>query len=200
MQSRYKQNHRFYIAPGFLMDNDTLAYFKLGTGTATQTIKGAFPTFQFTPIPLMMGGLDVMLESPRQSTWPWHLKSTYLIARNLNTGDAPVGMPPARVEGELARRIPWASHDPIRIYGGLGYTFRAVGLASASDYLNPPNAYCLGRIGMETGFHWQHLDGQITFGVDNLFNTRYRDYLNRYRYFVHEPGRNFFLQCRFSQH
>ncbi|MGI9192457.1 MAG: TonB-dependent receptor [Chitinophagaceae bacterium] len=196
-QGKLDQYHWTATAYGQYIDN--FIYLK-PVFPATQTIKGAFPTFQYTPIPLLMGGLDFTLESPRKTQWPWHIKSSWLIARNINTGYAPVGMPPARLEGELARRIPWASHDPIRMYAGLGYTFRALGLEPSSDYLNPPKAYWLGRLGIETGFHWQNLEGQISLGIDNLFNARYRDYLNRYRYFVHEPGRNFFIQCRIGKH
>jgi iron complex outermembrane receptor protein len=35
---------------------------------------------------------------------------------------------------------------------------------------------------------------QIQLIVLNITNTRYRDYLNRFRYFVDEPGRNFIFK------
>ena len=38
MTASYTQKYRFSIAPGFLISNDTLGYFKLGMGTATQKI------------------------------------------------------------------------------------------------------------------------------------------------------------------
>ena len=167
---------------------------------ATLTIKGAFPTFQYTPIQLMMSGFDFLLESPRQQKWPWFIKSAMLIARDMTTGFAPVGMPPARLEGELARKIKLPSHDPIRVYAGLGYTFKANGFEEGSDYTKPPKAFLLCRTGIETGFHWQNVEGRIALGVNNLLNVRYRDYLNRYRYFAHEPGRNVFVQCSIGRH
>jgi iron complex outermembrane receptor protein len=167
---------------------------------ATLTLRGAFPTFQYTPIDVIMAGFDMQVESPRQWKWPWHVKSAYLLTRNIETGYAPVGMPPARVEGEMARRIHLPSGEAMRLYTGLSYTFKAMGLASMSDYLSPPSAYWLCRIGFETDFHWQGFHGQIGLGIENLFNVNYRDYLNRYRYFANEPGRNMVLQIKTSRH
>ena len=31
---------------------------------------------------------------------------------------------------------------------------------------------------------------RVQFGVRNLFNQRYRDYLSRFRYYIDNPGRN----------
>lgn len=165
---------------------------------ATLTLRGAFPTFQYTGINVMMAGLDMQIESPRQWKWPWHIKSAYLWVRDMESGFAPVGMPPARIEGELARRINLPSGEVLRVFSGVNYTFQAMGLANQSDYLNPPKPFWLCRVGLETDFHWQGLHGQIALGIDNLFNVRYRDYLNRYRYFANEPGRNVVLQIKTS--
>jgi iron complex outermembrane receptor protein len=35
-------------------------------------------------------------------------------------------------------------------------------------------------------------------GINNLFNTRYRDYMNRFRYFTDEVGRNIVLQLKWK--
>jgi iron complex outermembrane receptor protein len=34
----------------------------------------------------------------------------------------------------------------------------------------------------------------LNFGVRNLFNVSYRDYLSRYRYFIDNAGRDFVLR------
>ncbi|HTJ51012.1 MAG TPA: hypothetical protein VL443_16235, partial [Cyclobacteriaceae bacterium] len=36
----------------------------------------------------------------------------------------------------------------------------------------------------------------INFSASNLLNTTYRDYMDRFRYFSDEPGRNFTLRVR----
>lgn len=64
------------------------------------------------------------------------------------------------------------------------------------DYKLPPAGYVL--LGLETGttIHWGRLPLDISVAGSNLLNTRYRDYLNRYRYFADEMGRNVTLRVR----
>ena len=38
----------------------------------------------------------------------------------------------------------------------------------------------------------------LTFRINNLLNTSYRNYLNRLRYYSHELGRNFTLNIKFN--
>lgn len=55
------------------------------------------------------------------------------------------------------------------------------------DISTPPPAYTL--LGLEVGTKLKK-QLELRFFVDNLFDIRYRDYLNRLRYFTHETGRN----------
>ncbi|UFH57494.1 hypothetical protein [Spirosoma sp. KNUC1025] len=64
------------------------------------------------------------------------------------------------------------------------------------DFAPPPPAYFL--LGAELGFTAQ-LGGQsmsVILTGSNLVNVAYRDYLNRFRYFADEPGRNVSLKIR----
>jgi iron complex outermembrane receptor protein len=38
----------------------------------------------------------------------------------------------------------------------------------------------------------------IGFNIQNLFNTNYRDYLNRTRFYVDDMGRNFAVQIKIN--
>ncbi|MFM8450933.1 MAG: TonB-dependent receptor, partial [Haliscomenobacter sp.] len=64
------------------------------------------------------------------------------------------------------------------------------------DYTPPPDGYL--RLDAEAAYtthiRKQHLE--IGLSVLNLLNTRYRDYLNRLRYFAEEPGRNLVIRIR----
>ena len=67
------------------------------------------------------------------------------------------------------------------------------------DVSTPPNAFQL-----------IHLFGDVTFllnqkstlnfmiGITNLFNTNYREYLNRLRYYADDTGRNITIQIKFN--
>ena len=67
---------------------------------------------------------------------------------------------------------------------------------SASDYAPPPTAYSL--VGIETGAELDvaHRRLSVILGVSNLFNVRYRDYMNAFRYFSDDMGRNITLRVK----
>ncbi|MBL1219694.1 TonB-dependent receptor [Chryseobacterium sp. L7] len=62
------------------------------------------------------------------------------------------------------------------------------------DFSTPPSGYSLWNI--QTGIN---ISKNLSAGliVNNLFNTSYRDYLNRLRFFADEAGRNFILNFRY---
>ncbi|MEL6632677.1 MAG: hypothetical protein AAFQ83_14555, partial [Bacteroidota bacterium] len=64
----------------------------------------------------------------------------------------------------------------------------------ARDWLPPPPAYSLW--GLQAGSSLGPLELSLT--IDNLLNIRYRDYLNRFRYYADELGRNITLRANFS--
>jgi iron complex outermembrane receptor protein len=66
-----------------------------------------------------------------------------------------------------------------------------------SDYVAPPAAYCV--IGLSAGTDFiikkvQTISVSIT--ISNLLDNPYRDYLNRFRYFSNEMGRNVMLKIK----
>jgi iron complex outermembrane receptor protein len=65
-----------------------------------------------------------------------------------------------------------------------------------SDYLVPPSSYML--LNSAIGFSLpanEHLI-HVSLSATNLFNISYRDYMDRFRYFTDEPGRNFIARVR----
>jgi iron complex outermembrane receptor protein len=66
------------------------------------------------------------------------------------------------------------------------------------DYLAAPPAYTLVNLSMGTDCKLGKQQLGIVLGVTNLFNTRYRDYMNRFRYFTDEVGRNVVLQLKWK--
>jgi len=64
------------------------------------------------------------------------------------------------------------------------------------DFAPPPAAYAL--LGAEMGFVWRvsRQPMSIILTGTNLLNRAYRDYLDRFRYFADEPGRNIMLRIK----
>jgi len=67
---------------------------------------------------------------------------------------------------------------------------------SGYDFAPPPNAYNLidAHIGFKLNINKTYAD--IDIAANNLTNVAYRDYLDRFRYFADEPGRNIIFRLR----
>jgi iron complex outermembrane receptor protein len=64
------------------------------------------------------------------------------------------------------------------------------------DYKVPPDAYNLVDADLSGTFDMWNKPVTIGFSVNNLFNVKYRDYLNSFRYFTDEMGRNFSIKLK----
>ena len=65
-----------------------------------------------------------------------------------------------------------------------------------SDYMAPPPAYGLVNFEASAGIEMNKRKVDIVFGVANLFNVSYRDYMNAFRYFALDRGRNISLKIK----
>jgi iron complex outermembrane receptor protein len=66
------------------------------------------------------------------------------------------------------------------------------------DFLPPPPAFTLVNADFTLKNNLFGNPVQISFSVQNLLNTKYRNYLNRFRYFADEPGRSFDLTLLYN--
>ena len=88
----------------------------------------------------------------------------------------------------------WHVHDAFVDVSVLGVR-RQDQYVVGQDYAAPPADYALldaslgGMIDLAPSVQMR-----ITISCTNILNTQYRDYLNRYRYFADDPGRNIILR------
>ena len=67
------------------------------------------------------------------------------------------------------------------------------------DISSPPKAYQLWSFYSEIQFKtFKKSFTTISFSIQNILNTNYRDYLNSQRFFADELGRNFQIQLKFN--
>jgi iron complex outermembrane receptor protein len=174
----------------------------------TLTVRGAFPTYRYTQANVSLTGADIDL---RISVLPIGVrsktafasvyivsKSSILFARNLTTKDWLEQMPPLRFDNGV--RIELKQFKAVRdMYLGVSvvntlkqYFFPV----SSSDYAMPPKGYFL--LNAEVGFtaKTKNQDIQISLSAENILNTKYRDYLDRFRYFTDSRGVNVALRIK----
>lgn len=88
------------------------------------------------------------------------------------------------------RQIKEASEQNIKIFAGNNDSF---------DFMEAPDGYAL--LNLSTGFsiNREKVRYDIRLAAENVLNTSYREYTNRFRYYADDMGRNFLisLKCNF---
>ena len=70
---------------------------------------------------------------------------------------------------------------------------------SIFDFVAPPKGYM--NFALSGGFDWAMGNGDVLnvfMSIDNLLNNSYRDYLNRFRYYADDLGRNISLKLSYT--
>lgn len=164
---------------------------------ATLTLRGAYPTFRFRQTDSRLSGIDYRLERMLSPHWSAMLKGSFLFARDLGKDDWLSQMPPHRLEGQLTFRLPGEKFGNAYVTPSVQHVFQQRLVPSSNtDYLAPPPAYTLLHLNMGAGLKLFNRENTLQLGIHNLLNLKYRDYMNRFRYFTDEMGRNITLQWR----
>jgi iron complex outermembrane receptor protein len=100
-------------------------------------------------------------------------------------------MPANIFENALSYRLPSTSilkNNQISINTSLVDKMR--NLPENSDYVPAPEGYFLLGMGLSGNVNLKKQELRFYLSVDNLLNKKYRNYLNRFRYYADETGRN----------
>ena len=176
--------------------------------------RGAFPAYTYNQVLATFRGLDATFQyklTPRLSLLS---RSSLLFAYDHTNANYLVYIPANRTDNALRYDVISADKADSRRISGLYLSVSSLYVARQNrapavsqrldsgqliftgDFAPPPAAYTL--LGAELGFRWQ-LGGQplhVILTGTNLLNRAYRDYLDRFRYFADEPGRNLMLKLR----
>jgi len=163
------------------------------------TIRGAFPLFEYKQVDARFAGFDVSAIIKLGQSLDWNVKGSLVRARDLTNEEDLIWIPPDRIENKFTYHFKTAKNTEAPYLGiGLTSVREQTKYPSNTDFAEPPKGYHL--IGAETGTEviiGQHELG-INFAVNNLLNTSYREYMNRFRYFADEPGINFILRLNYN--
>lgn len=161
------------------------------------TIRGAYPTFTYTQTDARFRGIDLTASYQLYDSLSLSAKASLLYAWNKTIHDYLQLIPSNRYEATV--RYGFNGNGLLKqLYcsAGIAYVEKQTRVPANSDYAVPPPAYVL--VNFNTGFFIpvgkQQMNISLT--ANNLFNTVYRDYMDRFRYFTDAPGRNFMLRAR----
>ncbi|MCX6140551.1 MAG: TonB-dependent receptor, partial [Candidatus Kapabacteria bacterium] len=162
----------------------------------TITVRGTFPTYRFTQLPAIISGAD--LSATVSVSQRMNVYATGSLVRGTDTQhDQPLFLMPSdrlRLGTHIHADDVWFLHDAFVDVSAFGVR-EQTRYVPGQDYAPPPPGYILADIsfgGMIDISEDNHV--RLAISCTNIFNTAYRDYLCRYRYFADDPGRNIIIR------
>lgn len=216
-----EKSNRFSIS--FLRENssftwqlDTYAtllkdYIFIAPNGTEQTIRGAFPKWEYRQTDAFLTGFDLNLQKQFSENWFYSLNTSYIFAQDTRENEPIIDMPPFQMRNSIRyQNEDWKNFSSALISEFVGrqnrfpdFNFEQFIATTNStvlvDISTPPNAFHLLHLKNTVDFDWgKHSKIQVSINVNNLLNTSYRDYLNRLRFFADDLGRNFQLQIKIN--
>ena len=167
------------------------------------TIRGAFPKIVYQATDALLQGMDLSARlqlHPRITLSPSY---ALLRAKDQRINDWLIGMPSDRITSELAYTVKdgkrftntYFSVELARVYQQTRVPDERTGI---KDYKAPPAGYTLLHADVSTSVKLGRFPLTLGLSGRNLLNTVYRDYLNSFRYFTDEMGRNISLRLKLN--
>ncbi|KOS07352.1 hypothetical protein AM493_15870 [Flavobacterium akiainvivens] len=176
------------------------------------TTRGAFPVYSYRQNDALLAGADLHTEWDVTSYLKHSLNAAYVHGTNTDTDEALIDMPPltfsntfrytnagwhgffAEVRSEaVLHQTRYPNYDfyaDVPINGEL--------VPTLVNISRPPKGYHLVHLSAGRQFSIGKTQASVNVSVYNLFNTNYRDYLNRQRLYADEAGRNVQIQLKFN--
>lgn len=149
-------------------------------------IRGAFPLFNWKNTEAFLRGVDLRIDVPIVENLNLSHKSSWLVASQAK--GYLVNIPSNRFEHQLQYHL---ASIQLNLFASHEYVFTQDRYDAEVEIAKPPAAYQLISAGMNKAFYLgNRVEGNLGLKVNNLLNTTYRDYLNRFRYYADEMGRD----------
>ncbi len=160
------------------------------------TIRGAFPYFKYEQTDANIYGLDVYTRYNVTKNIEASLSYSYIKGNDETNGTSLVFIP----SNNLTANLSYAMVKPFSVLGkpienleislDNQYVFEQNDITESQDFLLPPDAYNLIGISISGDVQLSSTRLRLVIAADNIMNIKYRDYLNRQRYFADDLGRS----------
>lgn len=166
------------------------------------TMQGSFPTFNYEQTSAMFRGIDLYGSYRISQQVDYEFKSSLVRAKDTSHDRYLPWVPSDRFSSSLR----WNLKTGTRHRDGPGaylqlqheYAARQTRYEPGTDFAAPPPAYHLWHLHAATGWEREKHTLRLHLSVRNLFNALYKEYMNRFRYYAHDRGRNITLRISCS--
>ena len=180
------------------------------TGTQS-TIRGAFPVWEYFKTNALLVGFDTSFDYQFTESWSLNSSLSYVYGQNTEEDIPLIDIPTFKLNNALNYKLKKWNHLNVRLaheWAGRqnrypNYNFETY-IPTTEEYVEvdistPPNAFQLIHLYGDVTFLFnEKMNLNLMLGVTNLFNTNYREYLNRLRYYADDTGRNITIQIKFN--
>ena len=165
-----------------------------------QTIRGTFPVFRYKQTDATFFGADLSLQYDILPTLDYHLNASIVRARDITNDVYLPYIPSDRFDHRIRWQLPINSQVATNTYVSFGHQWvlEQTRFEPGTDYATPPPAYHLFSLyaGSQLALDNHRLDVGVS--VTNLFNTLYKEYMNQFRYYSHDLGREISVRLSYA--
>ena len=167
------------------------------------TIAGAFPKIQYQQTNALLRGLDASVQYQVIKPVTLASKVSILRAYNRNIDDWLILMPADRISNEITYNFNGTDRlSAPYITAELANVFRQTRVPGdkngRQDYKEAPAGYNLVNLTGSVTIRIGKQPVTLGAGVRNLFNVAYREYMNSFRYYADEAGRNVQIRLKLA--
>ncbi|TMM31417.1 TonB-dependent receptor [Polaribacter aestuariivivens] len=205
---KQNDNFGFTISPYYKHIN---GFIQLIPNGITTTIRGAFPVWEYNQTNAQIFGIDVDVNKKISEHFMYNGQVSLIRGDNLSENTPLIHMPANNFGNSISYNNQKLNQLSISLHQNTvlqqnrfpDYNFFTFNPTTQQDVFvdisSTPPAYTLFSLQTSAVFKlFKKGDLKIAFHVDNLLNTSYRNYLNRFRYFADELGRNFKINIKLN--
>ncbi|NRD23483.1 TonB-dependent receptor [Winogradskyella litoriviva] len=202
------ENFGFSISPYYNYIND---YIQLIPTGITTTVRGAFPVWEYNQVNAQIFGVDIDVNKKINECFDYNGSISLLKGDNKTENIALIHMPATNFSNSISYKNDDLNQLTISLnhktvlqqkrYPDYNfYTYNATLQEDVYvDISSTPSSYSLFSFNSSMQFKaFKKGNIKLEFNIENLFNTSYREHLNRLRYFADELGRNFNLKIKIN--
>ncbi len=164
------------------------------------TVRGVFPEFIHTQTDALLAGLDGAASISPVTNLTLSADGSLVRGTDIDSDQPLISIPADRLTasaeldigslGNLTETALSLGSTLVRRQDRYPTQVDASGMTVPVDYSAPPPGYTLFRLGLSSTWNLGETEVNFSVSAENIFDVEYRDYLSRYRYFAHDPGRN----------
>lgn len=175
-------------------------YAQPSPGEFIQTIRGTFPVFRYQQTNATFFGADLSLQYEFPHGLRYHLNASVIRARDITNKVYLPYIPSDRFDHQLRWQLPMNSKIANNTYLTFAHQWvlRQRRYEPGTDYAPPPPAYHVFSLYAGCQLAVGNHPLEVGLSINNLFDRLYYEYMNRFRYYSHNLGREVSIRLSYS--